>query len=77
MTALKRNVSRGSKCRFCRERIDEIDYKDLESLQKLVSAQGKFFSRKRSGNCAYHQRSAKMAIKHARFLSLMPYVGRV
>ena len=65
----------GAKCRFCREKIPEIDYKDGDSLQKLVTGQGKLFSRKRSGNCAHHQRSAARAVKRARFLSLMPFVG--
>ena len=65
-----------NRCRFCREKIDRIDYKDVDSLQKLTTSQGKLFSRKRSGNCARHQRQAKVAVKRARFLALMPYVGR-
>jgi len=65
-----------TKCRFCRMKIDHIDYKDVQTLQKLLTAQGKLFSRKRSGNCAKHQRSLKKAIKRARFMALIPYVGR-
>ncbi len=65
-----------SRCRFCREGIAEIDYKDVPVLQKLVTSQGKLFSRKRSGNCAKCQRSARAAIKRARYLALMPYVAR-
>jgi small subunit ribosomal protein S18 len=42
---------------------------------KLCTNQGKLYSRKRSGNCAFHQRSAQRAIKRARFLALVPYVG--
>ena len=53
----------------------EIDYKDVGALQKLTTQQGKMFSRKRSGNCARHQRSARRAIKRARFIGLMPYVS--
>ena len=64
-----------SKCRFCRDKVREIDYKDVGALQKLTTQQGKIFSRKRSGNCARHQRSARRAIKRARFLSLLPYVS--
>ncbi len=64
-----------AKCRFCREKVSEVDYKDLSSLTKMTTQQGKMFSRKRSGNCARHQRSCKRAVKHARFLGLMPYVG--
>ena len=64
-----------AKCRFCREKIKEVDYKDMGSLGKLTTQQGKLYSRKRSGNCAAHQRSCKLAVKRARFLALMPYVG--
>lgn len=62
-------------CRFCREKISDVDYKDIVSLQRLTSNQGKLFSRKRSGNCAGHQRSARLALKRARFLGLMPFCG--
>ena len=64
-----------AKCRFCREKVKEVDYKDVTVLTKLTTQQGKIFSRKRSGNCAKHQRSVKRAIKRARFLALMPYVS--
>lgn len=64
-----------NRCRFCRDGVTEIDYKDLNSLMKLTSSQGKIFSRRRSGNCAWHQRSAQKAIKRARLMALMPYVG--
>jgi len=64
-----------TKCRFCRDKVGEIDYKDIAALQKLTTQQGKMFSRKRSGNCARHQRSARRAIKRARLLALMPYVS--
>jgi len=64
-----------TKCRFCRAKAASVDYKDLATLQKLTTVQGKLFSRKRSGNCAKHQRMVKMAIKRARYLALLPYVG--
>jgi len=64
-----------NRCRFCREKIDEVDYKDVNTLMKLCTGQGKLYSRKRSGNCAFHQRSAKTAIKRARYMALVPYVG--
>lgn len=63
-----------SKCRFCRMGVEEVDYKDVQNLQKLATTRGKLFSRKRSGNCARHQRSVKMSIKRARFMALLPYV---
>ena len=64
-----------AKCRFCRQKIDEVDYKESAALAKMTTNQGKLFSRKRSGNCAKHQRSCKRAIKRARYLALLPFVG--
>lgn len=62
-------------CRFCREKVAEVDYKDLGALQRLLTTRGKIYSRQRSGNCAKHQRSAKRALKRARHLALLPFVG--
>ena len=70
----KRKFNKTSKRRFCRMGIVEVDYKDIQNLQKLTTTQGKLFSRKRSGNCAHHQHSVKSSIKRARFMSLLPYV---
>ena len=64
-----------NKCRFCREKVDQLDYKDVGTLQKLATEQGKLFGRKRSGNCAKHQRSTRRAIKLARFMALLPFTG--
>ena len=64
-----------NRCRFCRDKVLNVDYKEIQILYKLCTGQGKLYSRKRSGNCSYHQRSAQCAIKRARFLALMPYVG--
>ena len=52
-----------------------LDYKDTQTLEKLCTTQGKIFSRKRSGNCARHQRGAKVAIKRARYMALLSYTG--
>jgi small subunit ribosomal protein S18 len=62
-----------TQCRFCRGGIRYIDYKDVDTLQKLLTNRGKIYSRKRSGNCAGCQRKAKKAIKRARFMALLPY----
>ena len=71
----KPRYSEQNRCRFCRARIEEIDYKDVATLSKLTTGQGKLYSRKRSGNCAGHQHSVKAAVKMARFIGLMSYVG--
>jgi len=62
-----------TQCRFCRGGIKYVDYKDIETLQKLLTNRGKIYSRKRSGNCASCQRKATRAIKRARFMALLPY----
>jgi small subunit ribosomal protein S18 len=62
-----------TQCRFCRSGEKYIDYKDIETLQKLLTNRGKIYSRKRSGNCAGCQRKVKKAIKRARFMALLPF----
>ncbi len=54
-----------------------IDYKDTESLKKMISGNGKILSRKRTGASAMEQRMLAKAIKRARFLSLLPYVAQL
>ena len=51
-----------------------IDYKDTESLKKMISANGKILSRKRTGATAMEQRMLAQAVKRARFIGLLPYV---
>lgn len=64
-----------SRFRGVRVKTDEIDYKDVATLQRLTSAQGKLFSRKRSGLNAATQRRVALAVKRARFMALLPYVS--
>ena len=66
-------VREQSQCRFCREKVKYVDYKDIDTLQKLLTNRGKIFSRKRSGNCAKCQRKVQRAIKRARFMALLPF----
>jgi small subunit ribosomal protein S18 len=79
MVRKKMGRGRKNRCRFCTKegcpRPAFVDYKDVQTLKKLCTSQGKLFSRKRSGNCAAFQRAVKDAIKRARFMALMPYVG--
>ena len=64
-----------TQCRFCRGSVKYIDYKDIETLQRLLTNRGKIYSRKRSGNCAGCQRKAQRAIKRARYMALLPYTS--
>ncbi|MHC4059996.1 MAG: 30S ribosomal protein S18 [Planctomycetota bacterium] len=66
-------VREQTQCRFCRRGDKYVDYKDIETLQKLLTNRGKIYSRKRSGNCAGCQRKVKKAIKRARFIALLPF----
>ncbi len=58
-------------CRFCQDKIEAIDYKDVARLQKFVTDRKKILSRRISGNCARHQRKVSSAIKRARILALL------
>jgi small subunit ribosomal protein S18 len=62
-----------TQCRFCRRGEKYIDYKDIDTLTKLLTNRGKIYSRKRSGNCASCQRKVKKAIKRARYMALLPF----
>lgn len=73
---LKKTGDRGNKCRFTRARVEHIDYKDIATLQKMVSQQGKLYGRKRTGTRSHFQRKLKRAVKQARYIALLPYVGR-
>lgn len=66
---------RERRCRFIRLGVEFIDWKDVPTLQRLCTGQGKALARKRSGTSAGFQRMAKIAIKRARFMALLPYVG--
>ena len=63
------------RCRFTRLGVEFIDWKDTSTLQRLCTGQSKILGRKRSGNTAGYQRMLQRAVKRARFMGLMPYVG--
>ena len=61
-------------CKFCAEKIDYINYKDVRLLMPFLPERGKIQPRRISGTCALHQRKLQTAIKRARQLALIPYV---
>ena len=65
--------SRRKVCTFCTDKIEYIDYKDVNRLRRFVNERGKILPRRMSGNCAKHQRQLSEAIKRARAIALMPY----
>lgn len=70
----KKNFSNRRKvCAFCEEKLNYVDYKNVELLNKYVSATGQIKAKAITGTCAKHQRKVANAIKRARFVALMPY----
>ena len=61
-------------CKFCSDKIDDINYKDVKLLMPFVPERAKILPRRISGTCALHQRKLQTAIKRARQLALVPYV---
>ena len=60
-------------CYFCREKIEEVDYKNANQLRRYVSEKGKIRSRRITGACRRHQRQVAIAVKRAREMALLPY----
>ena len=61
-------------CRFCVDKIDYVDYKDVRLMMLAIPERGKIQPRRLSGTCAKHQRKLTTAVKRARQLALIPYV---
>ena len=62
-------------CYFCKEKIAEIDYKSSGQLRRFISERGKIRGRGNTGTCRKHQKQVAIAIKRAREMALMPYIG--
>lgn len=61
-------------CNFCKAKVTKIDWKDVETLSKYITPNGKIASRNATGCCAKHQREVARAIKKARHMGLLPFV---
>ncbi|MCM2258196.1 MAG: 30S ribosomal protein S18 [Vicinamibacteria bacterium] len=62
-------------CKFCADKIDYIDYKDVKTLSGFVPERGKVLPRRMFGTCAEHQRKLTLAIKRARNIALLPFAA--
>jgi small subunit ribosomal protein S18 len=71
----KRVFHRRKVCRFCADTSLNINYKDSKALKYFTSERGKIIPRRISGTCAKHQRGLTLAIKRARTIALLPFVG--
>jgi small subunit ribosomal protein S18 len=67
-------TGRRKPCPFCRDKIEQVDYKDIGTLRRFISEKGKIRSRRITGACRRHQVQIARAVKRARELALLPYV---
>ena len=73
----KQYFRRKKVCRFCVEKIDDIDYKDVRLLSAFISERGKITPRRITGVCTPHQRRLNEAIKQARNIVLLPFASAI
>jgi small subunit ribosomal protein S18 len=78
MKRRKKKVYRRKKvCKFCVDQNISIDYKDPKTLKHFITERGKIIPRRITGTCAKHQRELSTAIKRARHIAVLPYVGKI
>jgi small subunit ribosomal protein S18 len=73
--AAQQRVRRRRECRFCKDQVDFIDYKDVTMLTPFIPERDRILPRRLSGVCSPHQRMLARAIKRARTMALLPYVS--
>lgn len=71
----KKRVFRKKVCRFCAERLEYIDYKDIKRLRNLITERAKIIPSRITGTCSKHQRQLTVAIKRARNIALLPFTA--
>ena len=76
-SAKKQYFRRKKMCRFCMDKIDNIDYKDVRLLSAFISERGKITPRRITGVCGPHQRRLNEAIKQARNIVLLPFASAI
>ena len=62
-------------CPYCKDKIEQVDYKDVDGLRRFISEKGKIRSARITGACRRHQSQVARAVKRARELALLPYVA--
>ncbi len=73
--APRRRFGRRKICRYCADKNQKINYKDIDNLRYYLTERGKIVPRRISGTCATHQRQIAEAIKNARQIALLPYTA--
>jgi small subunit ribosomal protein S18 len=69
------STTRRKSCPYCRDKVEQVDYKDIGTLRRFISERGKIRSRRITGACRRHQSQVARAVKRARELALLPYVA--
>lgn len=77
MPPRKKVFYRRKVCRFCTDKEQIIDYKDVKTLRNVITERGKIIPKRIYGTCATHQRQVTEAVKRARHLALIPYTGSI
>jgi small subunit ribosomal protein S18 len=71
----RRSYRRQKVCKFCMDKVGQVDYKDVRRLRSFVTERGRIIPRRISGTCAPHQRQLTVAVKRARNVALLPFVA--
>ena len=71
----RRRFGRRKVCKYCVDKIETVDYRDVKRVRSFVTERGKIVPRRISGNCAQHQRQLTTALKRIRTIALAPYVA--
>ncbi len=71
----RRGFFRRRGCEFCINKIEVLDYKDVDRLRRYVGEPGRMEARRKVGTCARHQRMVARAVKRARYIALLPYTA--
>ncbi|HEZ4282674.1 TPA: 30S ribosomal protein S18 [Neisseria meningitidis] len=72
----RQSFKRRKFCRFTAEKIQEVDYKQVDLLKNFISENGKIIPARITGTKAFYQRQLAVAVKRARFLALLPYTDQ-
>ena len=77
MLKKRRSFRRQKICKYCVDKIEAVDFKDVKRLRNFITDRGKIIPRRISGNCAFHQRQLAVAIKRARSIALLPFAAEL
>ena len=77
MLKKRRSFRRQKVCKYCVDKIDAVDFKDVKRLRNFMTDRGKIIPRRISGNCALHQRQLATAIRRARSIAMLPFAAEL